>query len=269
MKRFVVLFLLVASVAFAQEPNNVNLIQQFDAAWNARDLPAIIAFFSDDATLTSPDGKLYTGKTQIEEYVKSLLPGFRVETSAVRASGDKAMWSFTVHSDAFAQMGVNPAKGEAVAEIMSGKIKSFSPSLSQETQNKLAIQQGISNYNNPASRERYFDLYSENCVFHDPSVQPGLVGIKQFYNAFWIAFPDLKVQIDDMVAEGDRVSARFFLTATQQGDFMGIPASGKSIEVGGQTILRFENGKCVERWTQLDNLTMMQQLGALPQAANK
>ena len=267
MKRVILIVLMLASIVWSQESATVALIKQFDAAWNARDLATIMSFFSEDATFKSPEGTLYSGKPQIEGYVKSLLPGFHVETSQLHAVGDKAIWQYTVHADAFAQIGVNPVKGQCEALIINNQIKTFTATSTQETQHKVAMQQAISNYNNPATRERYFELYSDNCVFHDPGMQPGLENIKKFYQAFWSAFPDIQVRIDDMVAEGDKISCRFSLTATHQGDFMGMPATGKPVQLGGQTILRFENGKCVDRWTQLDNLAMMQQLGA--QAANK
>lgn len=80
------------------------------------------------------------------------------------------------------------------------------------------------------------------------------------------AFPDLKLTIDDIIAEGDRVAIRGTVTATQKGAFSGIPPTGKQATVTALETLRIENGKIVEHWGGSDNLDMMQQLGAIPAA---
>jgi steroid delta-isomerase-like uncharacterized protein len=70
--------------------------------------------------------------------------------------------------------------------------------------------------------------------------------------------------IEDVVAEGDRVVIRTTLKATHQGEFQGLPATGKTISVPGITIYRMDNGKIAEAWLVSDNLGMMQQLGVIP-----
>ncbi len=91
-----------------------------------------------------------------------------------------------------------------------------------------------------------------------------LPSIRRFYEAFWAAFPDARLSIDDVVAEGDKLACRFSLRATHRGELMGIPASGKPVLLPGITILRFRDGKCVERWSQADFLGLLQQIGAVP-----
>jgi steroid delta-isomerase-like uncharacterized protein len=70
--------------------------------------------------------------------------------------------------------------------------------------------------------------------------------------------------IDDLIAEGDRVAARLTTSATQVGEFMGMPGSGKRYEIGEIHIFRVSNGKVVEHWHYFDQMKMMQQLGAMP-----
>jgi steroid delta-isomerase-like uncharacterized protein len=70
--------------------------------------------------------------------------------------------------------------------------------------------------------------------------------------------------IDDMIAEGDRVAVRLTAGATQTGELMGMPASGKSYEIGEIHIFRLRDGKVTEHWHQFDQMTMMKQLGAMP-----
>jgi steroid delta-isomerase-like uncharacterized protein len=78
------------------------------------------------------------------------------------------------------------------------------------------------------------------------------------------AFPDMRVTIEDLVAEGDKVAARWSVTGTHRGELMGIPATGKRVTVTGIEINRFAGGKLVEHWESFDQLSMMQQLGVVP-----
>jgi steroid delta-isomerase-like uncharacterized protein len=78
------------------------------------------------------------------------------------------------------------------------------------------------------------------------------------------AFPDLKVEPQTMLSEGDQVAFAYTLTGTHKGDFQGVAATGKSIEVRGMQIGRFEEGKMVERWGSSDELGILKQIGAAP-----
>lgn len=84
--------------------------------------------------------------------------------------------------------------------------------------------------------------------------------IKEYLTVFRKAFPDLKVKIEDLVVEGDKVVARCTLTGTQKGEFMGTPATGKTFSIQFIDIIRFKDGKCVEHWGVSDDAGMMQQL---------
>jgi predicted ester cyclase len=67
-----------------------------------------------------------------------------------------------------------------------------------------------------------------------------------------------------MIAEGDKVASRVTLSATHQGEFQGIPPTGKQVTQTGIDLLRIAGGKVVERWGEFDNLGLLQQLGVLP-----
>lgn len=101
------------------------------------------------------------------------------------------------------------------------------------------------------------------------AAQLGLVSgdlehVKQFVGVVMQAFPDLHYTVEDMVAEGDKVVTRLTLSGTQQGAFMGIPATGKHATVSDIEIFRITGGKAVETWVQVDFLGLLQQLGAIP-----
>ena len=100
-----------------------------------------------------------------------------------------------------------------------------------------------------------------------PGQSPGVEGFKEIVRMFRGAFPDLRMTIDDLIAEGDQVVARMTTTGTHKGPFMGMAPTGKRVKVSEIHILRFGNGKVLEHWGLADDLGMMQQLGAVPAGA--
>lgn len=78
------------------------------------------------------------------------------------------------------------------------------------------------------------------------------------------AFPDLKVVVDHVIAEGDKVAIRWTATGTNTGNGNGITATGRKVETSGTVLLRFEDGKLAEEWVAGDAMGLMRQLGLLP-----
>lgn len=87
---------------------------------------------------------------------------------------------------------------------------------------------------------------------------------KKVIGGWFTGFPDIKVTVEDQVAEGDLVGSRHSSHGTHEADFMGIPASGKEATVTGMTITRIADGKIAEAWTCWDALGMFEQLGMAP-----
>ncbi len=112
-------------------------------------------------------------------------------------------------------------------------------------------------------------LYAPQARFHGfpDAFAPDRDGITLFFKALVAAVPDATITATDLLADGDKLALRFTLTGTHQGELMGAPGTGASLEVEGMTILQFEGDQCVERWNQLDNLTLLTQLNALPALA--
>lgn len=94
-----------------------------------------------------------------------------------------------------------------------------------------------------------------------------IAGHSGFGVMFYQGFPDLYHTIDDVIAEGDRVAVRFTLRGAHTGDFMGIPPTGRQIEVSAIAMMRFVSGKVAQLTAQFDQVGMMQQLGQLPPPA--
>ena len=109
------------------------------------------------------------------------------------------------------------------------------------------------------------ELLTPDVVFHNASTtMQGLEAYKQFLSMYMTAFPNLHFTIEDMIAEGDTVVARFTTRGTHQGNLMGIPPTGKQVSGTGMFIDRIVNGKAVEQWGNSDTLGLLQQLGIVP-----
>jgi steroid delta-isomerase-like uncharacterized protein len=113
------------------------------------------------------------------------------------------------------------------------------------------------------------ELLADDLVEHEetPGLEPTKEGVKQFFAMFLAAFPDLSMKADQLISEGDIVCARATMTGTHNGEFMGIPATGKPVEVKMIDIVRVRDGQAVEHWGLTDSMALMQQLGAIPEEA--
>jgi steroid delta-isomerase-like uncharacterized protein len=133
-------------------------------------------------------------------------------------------------------------------------------------QNKAMFRRWIEEGWNRGNLAVVDELFAPNYVSHafPPNFPPNQDGLKQFVGAFRSAFPDLKWTLHDVVGEGETVVARFTGAATHRGEFMGIPATGKSFSVMGFLQARFADGKWAEDWVSWDQLGMLQQLGVVP-----
>jgi len=120
---------------------------------------------------------------------------------------------------------------------------------------------GPSSGNLGAARE----LLAPDFVLHVPlPAAPGIQGISDVVVACRAAFEHLNVTVEEMVAEGDRVAARFTARGIHKGAFMGLPPTGKPITMTGMEIFRIEDCRIAELWGEANLLGLMQQLGIAP-----
>ena len=132
--------------------------------------------------------------------------------------------------------------------------------------NKAVVRRFYEEVMNQKKRAVLDEVFDLNVVDHfaPPGTPGGLEGARQTLGMFLSAFPDLHFTVEDLIAEGDKVVARATLSGTQQGTFMGVPATGKRVTITGIDINRFVGGKSVEHWLEADFLGLMQQLGVIP-----
>src|SRR4028118_102127 len=115
------------------------------------------------------------------------------------------------------------------------------------------------------------DLIDEICSpeFVNHSAPPGIPadceGIKIVTAMFRRAFPDSYFTVEAMMAEGDKVATRKTFHGTHEGEFMGVPPSGRTVAMGLIDIVRISEGRVVEHWSMGDSLGLRQQLGVIPQ----
>ena len=130
---------------------------------------------------------------------------------------------------------------------------------------------------NKAIMRRFWEVWEEGDIDHldellapdyvnhtlaAPDLPPGPEGVKEVIRMFWSGMPNLRVAIEDMIAEGDRVATRYALEGTHRGDLFGVAPTGRRLSIKSMTVERLSEGKIVEHWRVTDELDMMRQLGA-------
>jgi steroid delta-isomerase-like uncharacterized protein len=116
--------------------------------------------------------------------------------------------------------------------------------------------------------DRIDEFVSADVVEHEevPGQPPGRDGVRAFLEMTHAAFPDFRVEIEQLLAEGDTVVIRSRFLGTHEGEFMGIPATGREMDMAVIDILRVADDKIVEHWGITDTMAMMEQLGAIDAA---
>jgi steroid delta-isomerase-like uncharacterized protein len=132
-------------------------------------------------------------------------------------------------------------------------------------ENKAVVRRWVEAFNE-GNLDAVDDLLTDSYVRHDPN-SPEVRGPeeeKQLIAMYRSAFPDLRFTVEDMVAEADKVVARVGISATHEGELLGIPPSGRRLSFTAMELYRLEGGKIDEQWVNVDTLGMMQQIGAIP-----
>jgi steroid delta-isomerase-like uncharacterized protein len=132
--------------------------------------------------------------------------------------------------------------------------------------NKAVVRQYVDENLNRGNVEVIDELFAADAGFHFPGNPRAMdrEGLKQTSLLFHSAFPDQHTSLGDLFADGDRVAARFAFRGTHQGDFQGIPPTGRAVTMDGMGIWQIADGKIAEHWVQFDALGLMQQIGAIP-----
>jgi steroid delta-isomerase-like uncharacterized protein len=119
--------------------------------------------------------------------------------------------------------------------------------------------------------EGFLALYSNSVIHHGYSsrIRPGVSGLREHYTTLLKGLPDLRIEVEDIIAEGEKVAHRFTFFGTHRGELLGIPATGKQISASGMQINLFSGGKCIEVWSVHDSYRFLAQIGAVSQLRDR
>jgi steroid delta-isomerase-like uncharacterized protein len=132
--------------------------------------------------------------------------------------------------------------------------------------NKLVMRR-FTEFINTASEKLASELIAPDAIFHVPGrSEPmrGPAGYLAIIGMMRGGFPDIQWTLEEMIAEGDKVAARFTMRGTHSGTFLGVPPTGKAIAVQAMNIYRLREGHFIEEHGQPDMLGLLQQIGAVP-----
>ena len=142
-------------------------------------------------------------------------------------------------------------------------------STAQGTSNKATIRRFVDAANSGDAEllsETIDELFEPDALIRTPFPieATGAELVKELFTRLHRAYPDLHITIEDQVAEGDKVASRNTVTGTHQGEYMGIPPTGKSVAYNEIFFARFAGGRIAETWGVVDVLSQMKQLGVIP-----
>jgi predicted ester cyclase len=112
-------------------------------------------------------------------------------------------------------------------------------------------------------RRIYTDVWNSGNLSVADEIFVNAEGVKQYVAMFRAAFPDIQHTVEELIAKGDQVVARFTARGTHRGAWKGIAPTGKQVTYTGMTILQIVNGKVTKHYTEWDALRLMQQIGAV------
>ena len=135
-------------------------------------------------------------------------------------------------------------------------------------ENKALVRRVVEEAWNRGNLEVIDEIFAPDYTEHilRPGQEAGIEGYKARVLTTRAAFPDLVCDVQDLIAEDDRIALRYTLRGRHDGELAGIPASGQRMSSDGMAFARFQNGRIVERWQVHDELALLQQIGAFPAA---
>lgn len=226
----------------------------------------------------SPDFEGFEAHRQYAINVRESTTGFHREMDFVTGDGNVAVLSYkqkatlkvqppfsqipagsTVIGEGFL---VFRRESDRVAEIW---VRGSNTVVSVE-ENRAVVRRVVEQVLDKADPEVIPELFAPDWVYHVSATQEvkGHDAVKQVVTSNHAAFPDMRVIVDELVAEGNRVVCRYTITGTHAGILAGVPPTGKKVSYSGMFVDRMEGGKVVETWGVQDQLSMWRQLGTSP-----
>ena len=173
------------------------------------------------------------------------------------------LWGLNDAMGMMQQLGIAPADRENYSW---GKPSEVTGTSGDPEENKAVVRRFLEEVVNKGDQAVADELVAAEFVDHNPlpGLTPNSEGFKQSFVIFRSAFPDLEYTIEDMIAEGDKVAARWTAKGTHKGELAGIAPTNKNVVVTGIDIFRVADSQLMELWLSWDQMGMMQQLGVIP-----
>jgi predicted ester cyclase len=131
-------------------------------------------------------------------------------------------------------------------------------------ENKAALERAIASWNS-GDLSGYLELYDPEIRLHGYSPQPmDKAAVTEFYAGSWDVFTRQKLTIQEVFGADEKLCVRFTNTGTHEGVLMGVPPTGRELTMEGITVMHFREGRCIERWSVVDGVSALMQMGAFP-----
>jgi steroid delta-isomerase-like uncharacterized protein len=266
----------------AAEP---TALEAFERAWVQGDLKGALSKVSDNATVVwvmDPSDLLakrvqdqtFRGKDEISGFLGSFLPGLKFEAGERTMEKARTTYAARIAYPWLKRLGVAEAGVNVEARTgPDGRIHWLKLALAPEDaaiaapnlgeQNKAVVRHFLDEVNKK-NFSVVEEVLSPSFVQHSVvAASPGRQGVVDLYHALQKAFPDFRFDVDDILAEGNRVAVRMTGRYTHKGEFLGVPPTGKAVVLLKMDFFAFVNGRCTEHWDSADRLGLLQQLGAI------
>lgn len=270
--------------------NKATVRRYVNEVVNKGNIQIVDDLFASDYVRHEPHTPEMAGPEGVKQWitaVRTAFPDANFQIEDMVGEGDRVAMRWTVrgtHRGEF--LGVGPSGkqisngGNSILRLAGGKIAEewlnwdvlgmmqqlgAVQETTQLERNKVTARRVTDEFWNQGRLDVADEIYTGESVHHGPT--PELRGpqqMKRFVSDGRGAFPDLNFTVDEMVAEGDTVVARWTFTGTQQGEWFGIGPSGDRVQLRGVTTYRLADGKVRENWANYDVLDFMRQLGASP-----
>jgi predicted ester cyclase len=133
-----------------------------------------------------------------------------------------------------------------------------------ERENMELIKRSLAKFN-AGDLEGYLQMFDRAVIFHGLSrrLKPGVGGLRDYYTELRLAFPDMRISSEDLIADGEKVANRYTFYGTHKGAYLGVAPTMKLVVSAGMVINLFRSGKCMETWQSTDALGFLTQLGVV------
>ena len=261
---------------------NTTLVRNYlEEIWNRFNLEAESNYAASDIVVHEPpvpglpDGM--AGPIQIVTTLRQAMPDLRVTIEDLFGEGDIVFdrWTAAGTHTGEPLFGVG-ASGRAIQvsgmhefRISNGRIAE--PPIAADTlspEDRLLGHRSHSEWLVGGNPDAVYDLYAKDAVIHSwhipPDMTQGVEAFKGYASYLRGAFPDIEIDDEDNIAQGDRVGMRWTMRGTHDGDFWGMPGTGKRVEVTGMDIFRIADGRILDAWIETDYMTLLRQIGMIP-----